>query len=141
MPFVGEFRHTLDAKNRIFMPVKFREDLGESFYVTRKMNKPCLAVYSAPEMDKLSEKINQFPDSEVSEIKEFLFSKTIWVTPDTSGRVVLTPSILSYAHIDRNAVVIGAGNHVQIWSETLWDEEEANRNMASLRQKLAAIGL
>ena len=141
MPFVGEYQHTLDSKNRIFIPAKLREELGEHFYITRKMNKACLAVYSSAEMDRIAEQISQFPDSEVSEIKEFLFSKTILATPDASGRVVLPPNILSYARIDRNAVIVGAGNHLQIWSDVLWGEEEAKRDMEALRKKLSAIGL
>ena len=141
MPFVGEYAHTLDAKNRIFIPTKQREDLGEHFYITRKMNKTCLAVYTPAEVDKISEKINQFPDSEVSEIKEFLFSKMIDVTPDSNGRVVLPPGILEYAQIQRNAVIVGSGNYLQIWSDTLWQKEEAERNMDAMRQKLASIGL
>lgn len=141
MPFVGEFSHTLDVKNRVFMPAKFREQLGEAFYVTRKMNKNCLAVYSESEMEKISEMINRFPDSEVSEIKTFLFSKTVYVTPDANGRVVLIPSILSYAQIEKNVVIVGVGNHVEIWSDKLWEREEADRNLESIRSKLASIGL
>ena len=141
MPFVGEYTHTLDAKNRIFIPTKLRDDLGDHFYITRKMNKSCLAVYSTVEMDRICEQIAQFPDSEVSEIKEFLFSKTIYVTPDSNGRVVLPPNILEYAKIDRNAVIVGAGNHLQIWSDILWAEEEQKRDMISLRAKLASLGL
>ena len=141
MPFVGEFSHTLDVKNRVFMPAKFREQLGEAFYVTRKMNKNCLAVYSESEMEKISEMINRFPDSEVSEIKTFLFSKTVYLTPDANGRVVLIPSILSYAQIEKNVVIVGVGNHVEIWSDKLWEREEADRNLESIRSKLASIGL
>ena len=141
MPFVGEYSHTLDAKNRIFVPAKLREELGEHFYITRKMNKTCLAVYSTAEMDRICEQINQFPDSEVSEIKEFLFSKTIYATPDSNGRIVLPQPILDYAQIDKNAVIIGAGNHLQIWSDTLWAEQEAKRDMSAIRTKLASLGL
>ncbi|MBO5789073.1 MAG: division/cell wall cluster transcriptional repressor MraZ [Clostridia bacterium] len=141
MPFVGEFSHTLDTKNRIFIPAKLREELGDHFYITRKMNKTCLAVYSVAEMDHICDQINQFPDSEVSEIKEFLFSKTIYATPDSNGRIVLPQNILDYAKIERNAVIIGAGNHLQIWAEHLWAEQEAQRDMAAIRTKLASLGL
>lgn len=141
MPFVGEYQHTLDTKNRIFIPAKLRDELGEHFYITRKMNKTCLAVYSSAEMDRISEQINQFPDSEVSEIKEFLFSKTIFATPDTNGRVVLPPSLLGYAQIDKNATIVGAGNHLQIWSDVLWTKQESERDMEAIRKKLAALGL
>jgi MraZ protein len=92
-------------------------------------------------MEKISEMINRFPDSEVSEIKTFLFSKTVYVTPDTNGRVVLIPSILSYAQIEKNVVIVGVGNHVEIWSDTLWEREESERNLESIRSKLASIGL
>lgn len=141
MPFVGEYNHTMDAKNRLFIPAKFRESLGENFYITRKMNKTCLAVYSETEMNRLADKLNELPDSDVSDIKEFLFSKTILVTPDSNGRVVLLPSMLTYAGIAKNAVIIGAGNHLQIWSEDAWVAEEQKRDMALLRSKLSAIGL
>lgn len=141
MPLVGEYNHTLDTKNRIFIPAKFREYLGESFYITRKMNKTCLAVYSEAEMNRLADKLNELPDSDVSDIKEFLFSKTILVTPDSNGRVVLLPSMLKYADIQKNAVIIGAGNHLQIWSEDAWNAEEQKRDMSALRSKLSSIGL
>jgi MraZ protein len=141
MPFVGEYNHSLDSKNRIFIPAKLREGLGETFYITRKMNKTCLAVYSEAEMALLAEKLNAFPDSEVAEIKEFLFSKSILVTPDANGRVVILPSMLTYAGIEKNAVIIGAGNHLQIWAEDAWMAEERSRDMASIRKKLASIGL
>ncbi len=141
MPLVGEYNHSIDSKNRIFIPAKFREYLGESFYITRKMNKTCLAVYSEEEMNRLAEKLNELPDSDVSDIKEFLFSKTILVTPDANGRVVLLPSMISYAGIEKNAVIIGAGNHLQIWAENAWNTEEKNRDMAVLRNKLSSIGL
>ena len=141
MLFVGEFFHTLDAKNRIFIPSKLREELGEHFYIARKMNKTCLAVYPEEEMKKIFEKINQVPDSTVSAVKEFLFPKTIDVAPDSNGRIVLPQSILDYAKIDKNAVIIGAGNHLQIWSDVLWAQEEAKRDMSAIREMLASIGL
>ncbi len=141
MPLVGEYKHSLDAKNRIFIPAKFREYFGDAFYITRKMNKTCLAVYSEEEMEIISEKLNQFPDSEVSDIREFFFSKSSRVSPDANGRVGILPELLTYADIEKNAVIIGAGNHLQIWSEDAWNEQERNRDMERLRSKLAAIGL
>ncbi len=141
MLLVGEYNHSLDAKKRLFIPAKFRECLGDSFYITRKMNKPCLAVYSEDEMEQIKDKLQSFPDSEVSDIKEFFFSKTSQVSPDANGRVGMTEALLKYAGIDKNAVIIGAGNHLQIWSEDAWQEQESGRNMTDIRSKLASIGL
>jgi MraZ protein len=105
------------------------------------MNKTCLAVYSESEMERLAEKLNDLPDSDVADIKEFLFSKTILVTPDANGRVVLLPAMLAYAGIEKNSVIIGAGNHLQIWAEDAWTREEERRDMALMRSKLSSIGL
>lgn len=141
MTFVGEYEHTLDAKNRVFMPARFREQLGENFFVTRKMNKNCLAVYTCEKMDQISSQINAFPDSEVSEIKEFLFSKSVQATPDSNGRIVLPQQILDYAKIKRDVVIIGAGDHIQIWNADLWRENEKDRDIDKIRRNLASIGL
>lgn len=143
MAFVNEYRHTLDAKNRIFIPAKFREELGDTFYITRKIATRSLAVYSEAEWDKMTERINALPDSSVLDIKEFLFSKTISVSPDAQGRVMLTPPLVSYAEIDKSksAVIVGVGDHIQIWSAPLWDEHEEKRNMADLFEKLKQLGL
>ena len=84
MLFVGEHKHSLDAKNRLFIPAKYRDMLGDSFYITRKMEK-CLAIYSESEWNKLTDKLNTLPDSVVGSIKQFLYSKTISVSPDSQA--------------------------------------------------------
>lgn len=140
MLLVGEYRHTLDAKNRLFIPAKYRETLGETFYITRKMD-TCLAIYSEEEWKKFTDKLNTLPDSVVGDIKQFLYSKTICVTPDSQGRVVLTPDLINYAKIDKSTVIIGVGDHAQVWSEALWDEKERTRDMASMTELLKQLGL
>lgn len=141
MLFVGEFRHTLDAKNRIFIPAKYRDYLGDSFYVACKMNRPCLAIYTEEDMNRFVEKLEAFPDSEVTGIKQALFSLAAQVSPDGSGSIVLLPHMLAHAGIEKNAVIVGAGSHLQIWSEDYWAKETANRNMDLIRSQLASVGL
>lgn len=140
MLFVGEFRHTLDAKNRIFIPAKYRTVLGSSFYITRKMEK-CLAIYSEEEWTRLTEKLNSQPDSKVGLIKQFLYSKTVNVVPDSQGRIVIPADLMKYAAIDKNAVVIGVGDHVQIWAEALWNEKEENIDTEALMEQLRELGI
>lgn len=141
MLFVGEFQHTLDAKNRIFIPAKYRDSLGENFYIACKMNSPCLAIYTEADMEGFVRKLEAFPDSEVSAIKQALFSMAAQVSPDGSGRIVLLPHMLEYAGIQKNVVVAGAGSHLQIWSEEYWKKEISNRNMQQIRSQLASVGL
>ena len=140
MLFVGEFHHTLDAKNRIFIPAKYRTSLGDSFYITRKMER-CLAIYSEAEWTKMTDKLNTLPDSVVGAIKQFLYSKTVSVTPDGQGRIVLPPELMQYAAIEKNAVIIGVGDHLQIWSDALWSEKENTMDTAALMEQLRQLGL
>ena len=117
----GEYRHVIDTKNRLFIPAKFRDELGSCFYLTRKILDKCLAVYSESEWKKFAEKLNSLPDSKVGKIKQLIFPKTTQVTPDSHGRIVIPANLLAYAQIEKNTVVTGAGDHVQIWEEAAWD--------------------
>lgn len=140
MLFVGQFRHALDAKSRLFIPAKYRSDLGTSFYVTRK-TEACLAIYPEESWIKLTDKLNGLPDSVVGPIKQFLYSKTVLATPDSQGRIILPPELLDYAHIEKNIVIIGVGDHLQIWSEPLWEEKDQSLSGEALRDRLVEIGL
>ncbi len=141
MTLVGEYRHIVDAKNRLFIPAKFREELGESFYVTRKVLEKCLTVYSEAEWQKFSEKLNTLPESKVGLIKQFIFSKTALVTPDSHGRILLPSNLLSYATIDKNTVIAGIGDHVEIWNEKAWDDKEANLDLHEMEELFIQLGL
>ena len=138
--FCREYRYSLDAKNRIFIPAKYREILGDSFVITRRLD-PCLALYTNEEWQKYSDKINALPDSVAMELKEFIFPKTLVAEPDSQGRVIIPNDLKEYACLDKNAVIIGVGDHAQIWSDTLWEEREKKRDMDSLRNLMRQLGL
>lgn len=141
MTLLGEYRHSVDAKNRLFIPAKFREEFGESFYVTRKMGEECLAVYSEEEWKKLAEKLNTLPDSQVGMLKRFVFSKTAQVTPDTHGRILIPSALLQYASIDKNVVIAGVGDHFQIWNEAMWDTNESELDLDEIASLFRQLGL
>jgi len=136
----GEYRHALDAKNRLFIPAKLREVLGETFVITRKVEQ-CLAMYSKKEWDKFTAKLNTLPDSVVGDIKRFIYSKTQIVTPDTQGRVIINPELKLHSELDRNAVVIGVGDHAEIWAEELWSRKEASVDKSAMLELLRQLGL
>ena len=88
MSFVGSFKHSLDAKKRVFIPSKFREDLGEEFYITRKFD-TYLSIYTADDWAAYVEKIERLPESEAVEIQDFLLGAAQKCVPDASGRIIL----------------------------------------------------
>ena len=141
--FYGTFMHTLDPKNRVFVPAKLRNDLGETFFITRKLSKKALAVYPVSEWEKLEKKLNEFPDSMVGDIKLFLFSHSVTAIPDSQGRVLLPPDLAEYAGIDKEVAIVGVGDHVLIYAADAWHAEEAKQaaNLETMRQKMREIGL
>lgn len=136
MALFGEYRHSLDSKKRLFIPAKLREGLGETLYITRGIDN-CLLVFSEAEWNKITEKLLSITDELAGITKLYLFSKTIDVNPDSQGRVTLTPDLITHAGLDKNTVIVGVGNQVQIWSEDAWAEKErqASENL-ELRQLL-----
>ncbi len=138
--FCREYRYSLDAKNRIFIPAKFREILGDSFVVTRKLER-CLALYTKEKWEEYAAKINALPNSQVVELKRFIFPATLVAEPDGQGRIIIPPDLKEYAQIDKNVVILGVGDHAQVWSEKLWSEQEAKRDVGKLEQLMQELGL
>ena len=141
--FYGTFLHTLDPKNRVFVPAKLRNDLGETFFITRKLTKKALAIYPAHEWERLEKRLNELPDSEVGDIKLFLFSHSVAATPDSQGRILLPPDLTGYAEIDKELAIVGVGDHVLIYAADVWQAEEAEQtaNLEAMRRKMREIGL
>ena len=139
--FYGEYRHVIDAKNRLFIPAKMRDGLGELFYVTRKISEPCLVIYSAEGWKAFSSKLNSLPDSKVGKIKQFIFSQTAELTPDSHGRILLPQNLTGYASLEKNVVIAGVGDQIQIWNEAAWDKTQSEINLPELLETLAEYGL
>ena len=85
---IGEYQHNIDPKGRVIVPSKFREDLGERFYVTKGLD-GCLFVLSPTEWDKLQEKIMAMPISKARSLQRFFFSGAAEMEPDKQGRILL----------------------------------------------------
>lgn len=141
MSFVGTYRHSLDSKNRFFIPAKYREQLGDTFYITRKLTTNSLVIYSEEEWDKKTEIIDNIADSVGEDIKELFYSEAIDPTPDAQGRVTLTPALVEYANIDKNIVIKGYGSYIQIWSEESWERKQEERELEENKQNIREINL
>ena len=140
MSFVGSYSHSLDAKKRVFVPAKFREDLGDVFYITRKFDTN-LSIYTADDWDAYIEKIEKLPESIGAEIQDFILGGAQKCTPDNSGRIIIEDKLLKHAGIDKNVVFVGAGKQIRVWAEELWNEREATRDFAKMRDVLKEYGL
>ncbi len=140
MSFVGSYSHSLDAKNRVFIPAKYRDELGDVFYITRKLD-TYLSIYTEDDWQSYIDKIEKLPESIASEIQDLIIGGAQKCTPDSSGRVILDENLLKHACIKKNVVFVGVGKQIRIWSEELWREREDRRDFEKLRKILAEYGL
>ncbi len=122
MGFMGEFTHTLDKKGRIAIPAKLREDLGDTFIVTKGLDK-CLFLYTAHGWKKL---VGELQSLSMAKAKARAFKRTIFsaatpVEPDKQGRILIPQKLRDYAVFKENVVVVGVDDRVEMWAEELWD--------------------
>lgn len=125
--FLGEFQHSLDTKGRIIVPAKFREDLGEKFILTRGLDN-CLFVYPKEEWALMEEKLKKLPltKADARAFVRFLFSGATECELDKQGRILIPVNLRDYSNIDKDAVIIGVSNRVEIWSLENWEKYSLN---------------
>ncbi len=116
----GEYQHTLDAKGRLFIPAKLREQLGDSFVVTKGLDE-CLFAYPQEAWEKLEQKIRQLPMSKSRSLQRFFLSSAADVIVDRQGRIIIPPVLRSYAGLERDVVVIGVGERAELWDARRWN--------------------
>lgn len=139
--FTGEYEHTVDSKNRIFVPVKFREELGEAFMVARDIRKPILKVCSLEEWEKYLAPIKNQERKIAEEALRYLHRNASQVSPDSQGRILLPQSLLGYAEIEREAVFVGCSDYCEIWSAENYKAEISAEDPEDIRAKLERLGL
>jgi len=140
--FTGEYNHTVDTKGRLIVPSLYREQLGASFVVTKGLD-GCLFVYSAEEWNKLEEKLANLPltNQSARKFSRFLHAGAVFCETDKQGRILLPANLREFSGIVKEAVLIGNGNHVEIWSAENWAKElEIENNADDIAAGLDGLG-
>jgi MraZ protein len=141
---IGEYTHTIDQKNRISVPSKFRKELGKKVIVTRGLDK-CLFLYTVDGWKKLAEKLATLPwgKSETRSFVRMMIAGATDVEIDSLGRVLLPDYLKAYSGLGDKAVVVGLYNRVEIWSPDLWRacSESAQAHAEIIAEKLGELGL
>ena len=120
--FFGEYEHTIDDKNRLTLPARFRDALAGGVVLTRGLDE-CLDVFARADWDALVEvrlaPLDPFP-REARELKRFFFSAASDAELDKQERVLVPPALLQHARLGREVVVAGVNDHVEIWDRKAW---------------------
>ena len=137
----GEYRHGLDTKNRIFIPAKLREELGESFVVAKDIREKCLKVYSQSGWESYIAPIRKMERKHSEKILRFLHSSLAQVSPDSQGRIVLPADLVLHADIQRNVVIVGCCDYAEIWAEEKYEALKADEDLSEMLAELEELGL
>ena len=138
--FCGEFSHTLDAKKRLVLPAKLREQLGADVVMTKSADK-CISLYTAESWRSYCEKLDLLPLTKTRQVKRFLYASAFETSVDSQSRILISPNLCEYASLDKNVAVIGVGDHVEIWDAQLWANERTSENADDIAATLAELGL
>ncbi|MED1469633.1 division/cell wall cluster transcriptional repressor MraZ [Bacillus salipaludis] len=121
--FMGEYHHSIDNKGRIIVPSKFRDELGEMFIITRGLDQ-CLFGYPLTEWKVIEEKLKGLPltKKDARAFTRFFFSGATESELDKQGRINIPAPLLQYAKLEKECVVLGVSNRIEIWSKQIWED-------------------
>jgi len=123
----GEYQHTMDPKGRVTVPSRFREDLGERFYVSKGID-GCLFLLSEAQFQRLSETISAMPMAQAKVLQRFFFSRAAEAEPDKQGRILIPPGLREYAGLAKDVTLIGASTRAELWDTQRWQDYNAGQS-------------
>ena len=142
--FIGEYQHTLDPKNRVIMPSKFREKLGDSFVMTKGLDN-CLFIYSSEEWSIVEDKLKSLPmtNKDARAFVRFFFAGACECELDKQGRILMPNNLKDYAKFDKELVIIGVSTRIEIWSREEWNKfnSDANISYEDVAEKMSQLGI
>ena len=142
--FIGEYNHTLDNKNRVIMPVKFRDQIGSSFVMTKGLDN-CLFIYSKDEWKNIEDKLKSLPmtNKDARAFVRFFFAGATECDIDKQGRALIPNNLKEFAKIDKDVVIIGVSTRIELWSLKEWNKfnSDANISYEDVAEKMSQLGI
>ena len=141
---MGEYEHTLDAKGRISMPAKLRKDMGDTFILTKGLD-GCLFAFSQEEWLNFETKLKALPlsDKNARNFVRFFLAGATECEIDKQGRFLIAGNLREFAGLEKEVVIIGVLNKIEIWSKQKWQEysEKENNEADDIAEKMANLDL
>ena len=140
--FMGEYNHTVDAKGRLIVPSKFREQLGDEFVVTKGLDN-CLFVYENSEWAALEEKLRTLPLTNTAgrKFSRFLLAGATTCEVDKQGRILLPAVLREFAGLEKEVVSVGVLKRIEIWDKNRWQDTNTYDDMDEVAEHMAELGL
>ncbi|MEK7114753.1 MAG: division/cell wall cluster transcriptional repressor MraZ [Patescibacteria group bacterium] len=142
--FIGEYTHSIDEKNRMAVPVKFRVKLGKGAIVTRGLDR-CLFLFNASDWEELAKKIMALPLAQANSraFSRLMLAGAMEVDLDNQGRILLPDYLKQYAGLKKEAVVAGLYNRIEIWDEEVWKNYKLKTEDSSdeIAERMSDLGI
>jgi len=144
---IGEYIHTIDEKNRVSMPAKFRKELGKKIIITPGLGE-CLFIFTTKEWEKVSKKLSDseadlsFLKADQRNFNRYMFGRAAEVEIDSIGRVLLPEFLKNRIGLKNSAAIIGVKDRVEVWNDKTWSENKAvvEKQAEDLAEKLGGEG-
>jgi MraZ protein len=142
--FMGEHHHNIDSKGRLIVPAKFRDDLGEVFVLTRGLDQ-CLFGYPLSEWKEIEQKLKALPltKKDARAFTRFFFSGATESEIDKQGRTNIPAPLLQYAKLEKECVILGVSNRIEIWSKQIWEDyfNESEESFAEIAENMIGFDI
>ena len=141
---IGEYEHSLDAKGRLIMPAKLREDIGEKFIITKGLD-GCLFGFSQAEWNNFEEKLKTLPltNKNARDFVRFFLSGATECEIDKQGRFLIAGNLREYAGMEKEIAIIGVGTRIEIWNKEKWKEYNSDENISAdtIAENMTMLGI
>jgi MraZ protein len=142
--FIGEYKHSIDDKGRLAVPSKFRQELKGGAIVTRGLDR-CLFLFSSKEWEELAKKLIALPIAQANSraFIRLMLAGAMEVRLDNQGRILIPDYLREYSNIQRQAIIAGLYNRVEIWDEENWKQYKDKTEASSddIAEKLGELGI
>ena len=139
--FMGTYEHGLDAKGRVIVPAKLRDDLGTSFVLTLGLD-GCLFAYPMAEWDGFIEKLGELPGTkEARKLQRHFLASAAPCEVDKQGRALIPAKLREYAGLERDTVFVGVLSKIEIWSKERWEDNDDYNNIEDIAEHMSEFGL
>jgi len=142
--FIGEYYHSIDAKGRVIIPQKYRDDLGDLFFISKGLD-GCLWISPEEEWNDFKSRLRELPtiDKASRQFKRFFTAGAAECEFDRQGRILIPAALRKYAGIGKDVVLAGMDTRIELWSQERWEEVSniSDENMDEIAAHLTDLGV
>ena len=139
---IGAYEHSLDAKGRLIMPAKLRQDMGDKFIVTKGLD-GCLFAFSQEEWLNFETKLKALPlsDKNARNFVRFFLSGATECELDKQGRFLIPNNLRNAGNLEKEVIIIGVGTRLEIWNKSTWEKCDEDISADEIAENMANLGI